>query len=1243
MKIKTKCKLLLALFGLLTVQMAVKAGTIINNFDNGFDYLASGVPGTMWDGVYLGSGDIFGGNDGGDAGFTLQANETANPGYLTIQDNLTDWSGTSDDGFFLYKVVAGDFDVSVENVEPFDNSDPANNHMGGLMARAFPTSGPHWSAPFNGGENWQDVFRFMQFSIDEDIRYATNGADNDGYIIVPGVDTDTNVNRFFRITRVGDVFSFYTKTNQPDAWTLHGSLTRGDLAGVPIQVGLADATFGDGTGGGTVAAPQTFYTDFELTGTNVVAAPTPPADPTGLTSVVASVTNQTYTWTPGAGSAGSILVIRKDNPLSLQQKPIDGYSYTTSNHFGSGDDLGGGIYVVFAGAASSVTVSGLGTTNHTYYAAVYSYSGSGASTVYGANPATENNVGPNQYVGLNLTTVGSLGVSVGGAAVDFLTANDAYGNTDSVPTISAAWSSTAPSIALVGADGTITGVGVGTAQIIASYSGLSTTNAVTVHAPAYTENFGASHDYLANGLPGTTWNGLYLTGNDIPNASFGGSLAKYTAFDVNTASNNSLNITAAFSGWQGGQDNGPFLFQNVPGDFEASVHITSYSIVNYEFVGLQARAYSLADNASPSGPGFSENFVDWLRFDEFTDTSLTFNTVNGGNAETDQNDGETNNYWLLMVRDSGTNFYFFKRASLTNAWAFQPAETIVRPDLTNGVPLQVGLVQSMFTGTYGNVQFDSFALDAASISGGTPPSATMGLNIALNPSFTSANLSWIPGTNGDGSLQSTMVLMRKGAPVSAQPYFGILTGTPPVPDNFGDSTDFGGGNFLVYRGGGSNATVNGLIPGVQYYVAVYGFSSSGATKSFNLLGSVSGVTPPVTLTGITATLPGDGIPVNGVGIPVVTGNIMGGGTLDVTKGAVITSGNPGIMLATNGVISGFAIGTATNAISVVNGTNTFNTTLVATVRAADYTDNFATSHDYVAIGVTNTTWDGVYAYPKFTIPDTTFTSSGTASILSADANTTSNNVLTITSENVGFENAQDDGFFLFKYVPADFQMAVHISTSLLATNAVPIAAYNYPGLLARPYRTDTNGIVGAPFYTNGDSFVSWARFDEFGIGSRAESIIRGGTTSLPSADVGDEQRWLLMVRHNGTNFTFYQKANLTDPWLPGPAGQQFNLTNYVGAAMQVGIMEGGFDSGNVVTGQFDSFSLDVGQPVLKVAPSGNSVILSWPALSGYTLQRTLSLSPSSWQPVANTPTTLNGVSSVSLPASGNSAFFRLTH
>lgn len=1229
-------KIILAFIGLLAAQPLVKADSITNDFDNSLDYLTNGVAGTMWDGVYLGFGDVPGGNNGGDGnGSTLQANETANPGYLTVQSTQTSWAGAGDDGFYLFKVVYGDFDVSVENVEPFDNTP---YHFGGLLVRAFTTNGPAWGAPFsttstNSSENWLNITRFNEFSIGDQIRYATNDTDvqisapyNSGLTNYNGETTD---NRYLRITRVGDTFTFYDKTNQTDAWVLETNISRADLNGIPMQVGIEDATFSS-------ASPSTFYTDFELTGTNVNTTAIPPADPTNLTTSVTSSNAVTFSWKTGAGSSGSILLVRMNNPLVLSEKPINSFNYNANTNYGSGDNLGGNIYAVYSGAATSATIIGLGSIVDTNYAAVYSYAGSGSSIVYGTNPATAQVEGPARIVSVALALFPT-NIPVSGAAVAQVLVNYSDGS-QTVNPPGATLASANMAVAVAG-NGAVSGLAVGTAMITATYAGLSGTNSVSVNPPAFADDFGLTNDYLANGLPGSAWDGLYLRAGDVPNASYSGPAVDTTEFNADISSNDVLTITAANSAWQGTSDNGPFIFKNVPGDFEASVHITDYSILNYEFVGLQARAYSATDNSSPSGPGYSENFVDWLRFDEYGISTTTFNTENGNNIETDDTDGESTDYWLLMTRVAGTNFYCFKKANLTDPWILQ--QTVVRPDLTNGVPLQVGLEQSMFTATFGTVQFDSFSLDATNISGGIPPSVTTNLNMDYDTTNGSMILTWTPGTNSDGSASTSFVVMRQGAPVSAQPYFGILTTANSI---FGQGTDLGSDNYLVFRGVGNTVTVTGLTAGAEYYAAVYGYSGSSTTKSFNEAGSAYTSAQAGSFIGIRASLQSE-IPLGGIGLPVVLGLVQGGGTVDVSSSTVLSSGNTNIIVTTDGVLTGLAVGSATNTVTFTSGTNTFTTNLVATVRAPSFTDNFGVSHDYIAEGVTNTPWNGVYAYPKFTIPDTTFVSDPAADVFSADADITSNNVLTVTSENVGWENGQDDGFFLYKYAPADFQMAVHITTPLLDASGNVIAAYNYPGLLARPYRVDASGNVGAPLYTNGDSFVTWARFDEFGIGTRAELIITNITNpSEPSADVGDGQLWLLMVRQNSTNFLFYQKANATDPWLPAPAGQRFAVGIFAGVPMQVGIMEGGFDSGNVVTGQFDSFMLDAAAaapPAVSAIVSGRNIDVSWPAGGSSTLQYTLSLSPANWQPVATAPVTANGTNTVTLPTTNQAAFFRL--
>ena len=1239
MKTLSRFACLCAVPAWLAFSSPVLADSITNNFNNAIDYTVNGVTNTMWDGVYLGFGDIYGGNNGdGNNGFTAQANETANSGYLTLQTGDTDWAGAGDDGFFLFKVVAGDFDASVENVAPFDST---SYHFSGLMARAYTANGPHWGMPYGGSENWADIMRFQEFNIDEDIRYALNGADNDGYITVPGANSDTATSRYLRITRSGDVFSFYTKTNQTDDWTLQGSLTRNDLHAVPMQVGIADASF-SATPHGTATS---YYTDFELSGTNVVANPTLPANPSDLTATPNGA-YVTFNWTPGAGSDGSILVLRMNNTNILTQKPINTYNYNASTNFGSGDDLGGGIYVVYAGNGNSVTVSHLGTTNRQYSCALYSYKGSGSATVYGNIPATASTPGTGVPYGIQFTLTPA-SVPLNGVALSSLVAFDNIGDTDVVDHASVTWSSSDTSMLTVDTDGTVNPVAVGSASVIATYANFSATNTVTVHSPAYTDNFATNHDFLVAGLPGSTWDGLYLNGANIPNASYAPPLANVSDFDANTSSNGALTITAANSAWKGAQDNGPFLFKNVPGDFEASVHITSYSKLNYEFVGLQARAFNPANNAGPSGAGNSENFVDWLRFDEYGVTTTTFNTQNGNITETDENDGESSDYWLLMVRASSTNFYFFKKANATDPWLFQPSETIVRPDLTNGVPLQVGLIQSMFTANAGSVQFDTFALDAAGISGGTPPSDTTGLTVTENSSYTAITLNWVPGTNTDGSASTSFVVMRAGTPVSAQPCFGISASANSV---FGQGTDLGGGNYVVFNAVGNTVTVAGLTPGVHYYAVVYGYSGSGAAKSFNILGSSTTNTPPVNFTGITASL-ADGIPLGGVGLPSVIASIQGGGTLDVTHLVQITPGNTNLIAATNYVMTGLALGTATNTVTFVSGTNTYVTTLVTTVRTPGYSDNFGTSQDFIANGVTNTAWDGVYAQPG-AIPGTTYSSASGASVSDADANVTSNNVLTVTSQNVGFEYAEDDGFYLFKNVTGDFQAAVHISylNSSFTYDGGSMVGYNNPGLLARACNTN-----GSPYDINtlnrGETWVSFTRFDMFGIGTYARYTLNNSTvrSSQPggfsgASSTSDTNLWLLMVRQNGTNFLFFQRQFATDPWAPTPNGTTYAVTNFAGLPLQVGLLAGGFNSGNAVTVGFDSFMLDQisTSPALKASISGGQIQIRWPASGTYTLQYTPSLTQPNWQTVPVSPVTASGTNTVTIPTTNTAAFFRLS-
>src|SRR6185369_7906703 len=96
----------------------------------------------------------------------------------------------------------------------------------------------------------------------------------------------------------------------------------------------------------------------------------PPADPSNITSTVTSSNAVTLTWTPGAGSAGS-LVLLKQSAIPNRVKPAPGLTYTGNTNFQSTANLfGGGARIIYAGTDTNVTITGLSGSNNTYIAAV---------------------------------------------------------------------------------------------------------------------------------------------------------------------------------------------------------------------------------------------------------------------------------------------------------------------------------------------------------------------------------------------------------------------------------------------------------------------------------------------------------------------------------------------------------------------------------------------------------------------------------------------------------------------------------------------------------------------------------------------------------------------------------------------------------------------------------------------------------------------------------------------------------
>ena len=251
--------------------------------------------------------------------------------------------------------------------------------------------------------------------------------------------------------------------------------------------------------------------------------------------------------------------------------------------------------------------------------------------------------------------------------------------------------------------------------------------------------------------------------------------------------------------------------------------------------------------------------------------------------------------------------------------------------------------------------------------------------------------------------------------------------------------------------------------------------------------------------------------------------------------------------------------------------------------AGTATDNFNTAHNYLTGGVAGTIWEGIYTKAG-DIANTGLGDSGAGSTLAADANITGNGVLTVQSTRTDWDQANDDGFFLFKNVSGNFQAQVQV-TRLDTTN------YNFAGLMARA----ANLSSASP----GEDYVIWANFNQGGFGNFLRSVAGGVSTDRPIGGGSTTNTFLMLERTNDT-FNCYQRGNQVAPWL---LITNFTRTDLHGLPLQVGIMQACFST-NAPMAQFDNFTLQAASNLADSTPnaagglsivngSGGTATLTW--------------------------------------------------
>lgn len=89
---------------------------------------------------------------------------------------------------------------------------------------------------------------------------------------------------------------------------------------------------------------------------------------------------------------------------------------------------------------------------------------------------------------------------------------------------------------------------------------------------------------------------------------------------------------------------------------------------------------------------------------------------------------------------------------------------------------------------------------------------------------TQLNLNWTPG-NGS----SRLVVLKAGSAVDHFPTDSNSFAASPV---FGNGTDLGNGNFVVYSGNGNSCLLTGLVPGTTYHCAIIEFNGNNSTANY---------------------------------------------------------------------------------------------------------------------------------------------------------------------------------------------------------------------------------------------------------------------------------------------------------------------------------------------------------------------------------------------------------------------------
>lgn len=774
--------------------LSASAGSFTDNFNVSRNYKTAGVSGSQWQGL----------SEGVTTPATIvswDANITA-ANTLTITNTGGEWRATGD-GPYFWTLVKGDTDFT--NTVQVSDMSQANFNMSGLLVRN----------PNTVAQNYLMLAVFSEFGVGLIYRDTVDGSDSDVAYTPPyHVEGDKSTwLKWLRITRNAGVLSLTASTNGID-WEAVYTSTRTDLTN-DVQVGIMNSTYSENQ---NFAQFKNFSVEGPGVNTNI-----PPTQATGLT-VTPAVNALNVAWTPGAGSAGSVVVVRRAAPVTYQ--PVAGATYSGSTVFGSGSDIGQSNYVAFDGVGSSFTLTNV-TPTVPYTVAVYSYSGSGSSTIYALNNAPTATAAPfGTPTGIVVSFTATNAVAVDDTMQAVVKVQYAGGGEVDV-TSSSTFSSGNTGLATVSASGLISGLAAGTVGITANYQTFNATSNLTVVLLPVTDSFGTARDYLAAGIVGTPWHGLLLGTNDVPPAGVTLGLGKTLTANAGITKPGVLTVQSTDTGFDSTENDGFLLYRVMPGDFDISVQIKSFNNAAFHMPGLMARR--------PFEETFAENSLAIVSFNEFGIGNFVRSVNNAVKAEVAQQGGAAQPY-LRLQRQTNT-FNFYQKLHALDPWTLIYSETRAELD---GIALQVGLVDQIFTSGLGTTEFDNLVINGPAINSPNAPSGPTGLSLS-STQVGQVALSWTPGAASSGSV----VIAHLATPATRQPADGADYSAVANADlNLGFNV--GGSNIVVFAGAGNSLTASNFPP-FTYSFSVYSYKTVSGTNYYDILSPASSTILPLGL------------------------------------------------------------------------------------------------------------------------------------------------------------------------------------------------------------------------------------------------------------------------------------------------------------------------------------------------------------------------------------------------------------